>query len=184
MEFYYRMSGAEQWCNEAERKMVRALECYQTSSQYAHFRAGVDGGQAEIESKVSVKHQGVSLKGKVDLAFLKLGRAAVVDWKMGERDGGADSLQLMFYAIWAMDTFVVGPAQVDLFKAHLGDGTISRFDFEPKSILRAKARISQDVERMRAVDGYGRGGIAEAFTPCGQPRVCAACVFQSVCPKE
>ena len=68
--------------------------------------------------------------------------------------------------------------------AHLGGGTVSRFDFGPKAILRAKARISQDVERMRSVDEYGRDGLVEAFTPCGQERVCAGCVFQGVCPKE
>ena len=71
-----------------------------------------------------------------------------------------------------------------LHKAHLGGGTVSRFDFGPKEIVRAKARIAQDVERMRAVDEYGREGMVEAFTPCGQERVCAGCIFQGVCPKE
>lgn len=184
MEIYYGLPSAEQRCREVEAKMVRALQGFQTTTDYVPLRAGVDGNQAKIESPISVKHEGVTLRGKVDLAFSKVGRANIVDWKMGGRDGGADSLQLMFYAIWAMDSFGVGPGLVDLFKVHLGDATVSRFDFEPKSILRAKARISQDVERMRAVDGWGRDGIPEAFTPCGQPRVCAACVFQSVCPKE
>lgn len=184
MELYYGLEDAEKRCGEVEEKMVRALQSFQTVAEYVPFRAGVDGDQAKVESPVSVKHQGVSLRGKVDLAFSKTGRANVVDWKMGEGDGGADSLQLLFYAIWAMQTFSCLPDQVDLFKAHLGGGTVSRFDFGPKAILRAEARISQDVERMRSVDEYGRDGLVEAFTPCGQERVCAGCVFQGVCPKE
>ena len=184
MELYYGMADAEKRCGEVEAKMVRALQSFQTVAEYVPFRSGVDGDQAKIESPISVRHQGVSLRGKVDLAFSKAGRATVVDWKMGDGDGGADSLQLLFYAIWAMQTFACPSDQVDLFKAHLGSGTVSPFDFGPKAILRAKARISQDVERMRAVDEYGRDGLVEAFTPCGQERVCAGCVYQGVCPKE
>lgn len=184
MELYYGLEDAEERCGEVEEKMVRALQSFQAVAEYVPFRAGVDGDEAKIESPVSVKHQGVSLRGKVDLAFSQTGRATVVDWKMGEGDGGADSLQLLFYAMWAMQAFTCPSDQVDLVKAHLGSGTVSRFEFGSKAILRAKARISQDVERMRSVDEYGRNGVVEAFTPCGQERVCAGCVFRGVCPKE
>lgn len=184
MEFYYGLSNAEQLCGEVEEKMVKALQNYQTAAEYAIFRSGVDGDQVKIESPISVKHQGVSLRGKVDLAYARSGRATVVDWKMGEGDSGTDSLQLLFYAIWAMTTFGCQAEQVELFKAHLGNASVNQFEFGIKSVARAKARISQDVERMRAVDDYGRDGVVDAFTPCGQDRVCAGCVFQSVCPKE
>ena len=184
MEFYYRLPGAEEHCRDVEEKLVNALQNYQTAAEYLPLRAGVDAGQAKIEVPVSVKDQGTTLKGKVDLAFLQNGHSTVVDWKMGQGEGGEDSLQLLFYAIWAMQAFGSQQDQVDLIKAYLGSGTICHFDFGPKAIVRAKARIYQDIERMQAVDEYGRNGLTEAFTPCSQNRVCAGCVFQGVCPKE
>ena len=136
----------------SRQRWFARFRVFRPSSNTCPSGRGSNGDQAKIESPISVRHQGVSLRGKVDLAFSKTGRATVVDWKMGEGDGGADSLQLLFYAIWAMQTFACPSDQVDLFKAHLGSGTVSPFDFGPKAILRAKARISQDVERMRAVE--------------------------------
>lgn len=183
MEFYYGMPEAEDGCCQVGEKLVQALQNFQ-AAEYVPFRAGVDGGQAKIEHPISFKHQEVRLRGKVDLAFSQNGRATVVDWKMGDGEGGEDSLQLLSYALWAMQMFGCQSDQVGLFKAYLGSGSASRFDFGPKSISRATARIAQDVERMRAVDQYGRDGLVEAFTPCGQERVCAGCVFQRVCPKE
>lgn len=184
MEFYYGLADAEQLYQNVGEKLVQALHAFQTTTEYLPFRAGVDSGYSRIESPILVKVQGVTLRGKVDLAFSQNGRFTVVDWKMGKGEGGDDSLQLLFYALWATQMFECQPRYVDLFKAYLGGGSVCRFDFGAKEIVRAKARIAQDVERMRAVDEYGRNGQVGAFTPCGQERVCAGCVFQGVCPKE
>ncbi len=183
MEVYYGVAGAEALWREVEEKLVTALRNYHAPA-YSVFRAGVDGGQAKIEVPVSFKLKEVRLRGKVDLAYNGNARATVVDWKMGQGEGGEDSLQLLFYALWAIEAFGREPDHVDLYKAYLGSGTSSRFDFAARSVWRAKGRISQDVERMRAVDGYGRDGLVEAFSPCSQERICAACVFQGICPKE
>jgi hypothetical protein len=183
MEFYYGIPEAEQHCHEVQEKLARALRNFQ-AGEYLPFRAGVDDGQAKIEHRLSLKHQNVRLLGVVDLAFCKNARATVVDWKMGDGEGGEDSLQLLTYALWAAQTFGCRPDHVDLFKAYLGRGTSCLFDLGPKEIVRATARIAQDVERMRAVDEYGHEGVVDAFSPCGQERVCATCVFQGVCPKE
>jgi hypothetical protein len=184
MEIYYGMSETERLCREVEEKLADALQAFQTAAEYLPFRMGVDDGQAKIESPISVKHKDITLRGKVDLAFRQNQRVNIVDWKMGKGDGGEDSLQLLFYALWAIQAFDCEPDEVDLYKAYLGDRTVSRYDFGPKAIDRAKARIAQDTERMRAVDEYGRNGLAIAFSPCGQERVCAGCVFQGVCPRE
>jgi len=184
MEFYYGMADAEQRCRESQARLAQALQNFGTAATYQPFRAGVDGGGAKIESPIAVKLRGVTLRGMVDLAFTHEGRSTVVDWKMSGGEGGEDSLQLLFYAMWAKQEFGSQPEHVDLFKAYLCSGMISRFDFTPKAVMRATARIAQDVDRMRAVDDYGRKGIAEAFTPCGQERVCRGCAFQAVCPKE
>ncbi len=183
MEFYYRVPGAEAYCREVEEKLIIALQNFQ-ADEYLPFRSGVDNGHAKIEHPLSVKHQNLRLRGKVDLAFCRDGRATVVDWKMGQWEGGEDSLQLLVYALWATQVFGCQSDHVDLFKAYLGSGKFSFFDFGPKEIVRATARIAQDVERMQAVHQYGHDGVADAFSPCGQERVCATCIFQGICPKE
>lgn len=184
LEFVYAQKDAEKLCRESDERLTTALRNFASNADYQVFRAGVDGGGARIEVASSTRLTDFRVRGQVDLAFSNTGRVTIVDWKMGLGEGGDDSLQLLSYALWAMDTFKCGVNDVDLFKAYLGSGTLAKFRFGTKEIARAKVRIIQDVERMRTVDDFARGGVVEAFSPCGQPRVCALCPYQGICPKE
>jgi len=184
MEYYYRFPRAEQICNEVAERMYLALTSFCRAEEFRPFRDAVLGGGAKIEHPLSAKIAGITVRGKVDLSFKRDGHVAIVDWKMGEEGTADDSLQLMLYALWAMDTFGCPATQIQLFKAHLGPGTVSRFSFTEESVARARARIMQDVERMQSVDEYGRKGIAAAFTPCDQEGICGNCVFQGVCRRR
>ena len=110
----------------------------------------------------------------------------VLDWKIGAADGeSSDSLQLLSYALAAVEEFGCAPESIDLYKVHLGDGDgkVTVYTVRDHQIQSARARIIQDTERMHSMDQYGRDGVSGAFTPCGQPRVCRMCPFQVLCPK-
>ena len=107
-----------------------------------------------------------------------------MEWKIGDSDGIEDSLQLLSYALGAIDKYGCSATDIDLYRIHLGDSKISHFEVCERKLLNAKARIIQDMEKMQSLDGYGRDAVAVAFTPCGQPRVCVLCPFQEVCTKE
>ncbi|MGH9943076.1 MAG: RecB family exonuclease [Pyrinomonadaceae bacterium] len=186
MEFYYGFPDAEKVCSETEERLLAALSNFYSNPAFAPFRAGGGQSDAMVEKMVKLNGQNFTLTGQVDLAYRSQidGRIKVVDWKMGVSNSGDDSLQLAFYAMIAVDKYGCSPDNVDVYRVHLGDGHVAPFTIDEKELRRAKARIVQDVERMRAMDAYGRGAMRAAFTPCAQPRVCALCVFQRFCPKE
>jgi hypothetical protein len=183
LEFYYGLPDAESVCAVAEDRLLAALEGFVTAQEFEMFRIAASNIEANIERPFHVRDNGISLRGKLDLCARLDGRVAIIDWKTGESNGGNDSLQLLSYALGAMNAFNCGPEELDLYLAHLGDRQVVRFPITGSAVSRAKARIAQDLERMQVLDEYGRSGVAEAFTPCGQSRVCALCPFQEFCPK-
>lgn len=184
LEFYYAFENAEELQEVAEGRLLAALAHFVTSPEFAHFRAGGCKAEAIVERRVSLRTNSFSLRGQIDLAYPDDGRVVVVDWKTGGANGVDDSLQLLSYALGAMQEFTCAPSSIDLYRVHLADNTVSRFGVREQDVRRAKARILQDGEKMQALEGYGRSAVADAFTPCGQPRACALCPFQEICPQR
>ena len=184
LEFYYGWADAAELWAKSEESLVTALTNFRNLPAFASFRAGASREGAIVECPFFVKQEYVSMRGKIDLAYPTDHRFAVVDWKIGDSGDGEQSLQLMSYAIAAIDKFQRAPDDIDLYRVHLRSGKVSHFVGNEKQMGRARARIIQDVEKMQALDNYGRDAIAEVFTPCGQARICRQCPFQGVCPKE
>lgn len=186
LEFYYKLPDAEELCAEVEERMLSALANFYLSEKFDLLRRGAMQPGALLEEKVSYPGENATLTGQLDAAFRweADGRVKVVDWKMGVGGELADeSLQLAFYALGATKKFECEPEEIDVYRAHLGgDGEVAHSTFSRKQLERAKARINQDVERMRLMEVYGQAGEAAAFEPCRQPRICAGCVFQGRCP--
>lgn len=105
----------------------------------------------------------------------------MVDWKVGGA-GTGDGLQLYTYAMAASQHLGRDLEDMDLYRVDLADDEVSTFAMGAREAARVEALILQDLEAMDALDGYGRKGVAEAFTPCGKPRVCALCPYQEFCP--
>lgn len=183
-EFYFNLPNAKQLWEESEARLVKGLKNFVTLSELERFRRGALHPQSLIEKTVRLREEHFSLKGQIDYAYPEGERVIVLDWKLGASSGGEDSLQLLSYALVAMKHFACSPEALDLFKVHLEDGGVFPYRVRDEEIRRAKARIIQDSERMQTVDHYGRNGIAGAFTPCGQARVCSLCPFQQFCAKE
>ena len=168
---------------ESEARLIKALTNFLTNPELEMFRRAAMHPQSLIEETIHLREEHFKLKGKIDYAYPESERIIVLDWKLGASSGGEDSLQLLSYALVAMKHFARTHEALDLFKVHLEDGNLSQYTVRDEDIRRAKARIIQDSQRMQAVDHYGRNGIARAFTPCGQPRVCSMCPFQQFCVK-
>lgn len=181
-EFYYGREDAEELWKKAEERLLNALVNFVTHPDLEWFRAGAMKVGSLIEERLSLKEEHFRLRGRLDAAFQDGGRHVVVDWKIGEEGGGEDDLQLFSYSLPAIKKFECAPEEMDLYKVFLTDAKHSKFTMSERGVTRTRARIIQDVERMRLLDPYGRDGVAEAFTPCRRPRVCANCPFQEACP--
>ncbi|RKU14548.1 hypothetical protein C6501_08095 [Candidatus Poribacteria bacterium] len=130
------------------------------------------------------KEGNFTLRGGIDLAYRENDRFVIVDWKIGKSGSNDNSLQMLAYAWWAKQEFKRLVNCIIPHRVHLADDTVSTFNVNEKYLGRVEARILQDLDRMREADGYGVRGIAEAFTPCAQPKICELCQFQEICPKE
>ena len=183
-EFYFDIPDAKLLWEGSAARLVKALTNFMTHPGLERFRRGATHPQSLIEETLRLREEHFHLKGQIDTAYPEGERIVVLDWKLGASGGGEDSLQLLSYALVVMKHFTCPPEALDLFKVHLEDGSVSQYTVHGEDIRRAKARIIQDSQRMQAVDHYGRNGIASAFTPCGQPRVCSMCPFQQFCSKE
>lgn len=184
LEFYYGWSDAESLGAEAGKRLITALANFMTSENLAQFREGAGKASSLIEESARLKANGFTLSGRIDLVYWINDKVVIVDWKIGSTSSSDDSLQMLAYAWWVKQEFKLPVDHIIPHRVHLADDTVSTFNVSEKALTRVEARILQDLEWMREADNFGKRGLAEAFTPCAQPKVCALCPFQEVCPKE
>lgn len=185
MEYHYGLPDAEELVEQSERRLVDLLESFLKSDQFAFLRLNGGRPSAYVEKHVRVEMRNFKATGKIDLAFRPNDEQIFVcDWKTGSVNTIRDSLQLLFYALWAVAERQYSPGNVVISKASLGDGVLSTAKVSDQDLQRGRARITQDLEKMKSLEDYGSNAFAEAFTPCGQARICELCRFQGVCPKE
>ena len=186
MEFFYGFAEAEELWEKSVTRLRKALINFFTNPELERFHYGALHPDSLIEKTVRLKDRHFNLRGQIDLAYPEDERRVVLDWKIGATDGESnDSLQLLAYALAAVEDLGCVPESIDLYKVHLGDGDgkVTAYTVQDRQIQSARARIIQDTERMRSMDQYGRDGVSGAFTPCGQLPVCRMCPFQALCPK-
>jgi hypothetical protein len=176
--------GHEGLLIQAEEQLLNSLEQFFKSSAFSEFRMlGASAGSC-IERKFSLSGFPGPVSGKVDLAAKSEDGVTVVDWKIGSASaGGAESLQLGMYGMWAMTEFGVSAENLRIAKAHLASQEVVEFKAEQQAFENARVRILQDFERMVILHGYGRVGAIGAFTPNPQQGVCRLCPFREVCPE-
>lgn len=184
MEFYFGFPDAEVLWAESEARLVGALTNFFASPEIEPYRIGGAIPGALVEKSLGIKRRGFSAAAKPDLAYTYGDRIAVIDWKMGGAGAGDDGLQLYTYAMAASQHLGRDLEDIDLYRVGLADDEVSTFVMGAREAARAEALILQDLEAMGALDGYGREGVAEAFTPCAKLRICALCPYQEFCPRS
>ncbi|MFQ5884725.1 MAG: PD-(D/E)XK nuclease family protein, partial [Thermoplasmata archaeon] len=186
LEYYYGFPDADELFAQSEECLLEALRNFLSSDAFTSLRFDGSRPNALVERQIRFEVEHFTARGKIDLAFRRDdGHIAICDWKArGSGDRIGDSLQLLCYALWAVGEYQCSPSDVIISKAYLEDQTISTATVSEQNLQRAKARIIQDLEKMKSLEEYGSNAVAEAFTPCGQVRICELCPFQGVCPKE
>jgi hypothetical protein len=170
--------------SQTEEQMLRAIQHFFTSPTFSEFRELGASPDSYIERKLSLQGFPVPVSGKVDLARAMESGVTIVDWKMGSKsDGGAESLQLATYGLWAAAEFGAIEKNVRIAKAYLVSEEVVEFRADQQAFANARVRILQDLERMVILHRYGKSGVMEAFSPNPQPAVCRLCPFRQVCPE-
>jgi len=176
--------GHDKLLRQAEEQMLSSIHHFFTSPIFLEFRALGASPGSYIERKLSLRGFPAPVSGKVDLAAKDSSSVTIVDWKIGSAsDGGAESLQLATYGLWAAEEFGVSEEMVRIAKAHLMSREIVEFKADRQAFANARVRILQDLDRMVILHRYGTRGALEAFTPNPQQGVCRLCPFREICPE-
>jgi len=181
LEFYYQLKNAEESYAEAYSKLTNGLTNFYNSEIYEDFRNNGVSPEASVEKKFSLERWQYKVRGKIDLAYKKGNKIIIVDWKLGNSEGGDESLQLLSYATSASQEERIPPENIQICMAHLNPNVATEFPVTNENLSNAEARIAQDVETMTYLDGYGRVAALDAFSRCDQLRICASCQYQTIC---
>jgi PD-(D/E)XK nuclease superfamily len=115
-----------------------------------------------------------------DFALQQGDRVTIYDWKTGAPKE-EDRLQLLAYALHAVDQWRFPPDKIDCVAVYLSDPIAEvPFEVDAAGLEEMLALIRADLARMRELDA--RSHDPEQFAIDPKPQVCAWCEFQEVCP--
>ncbi len=181
-EVYYSKVDPAELRNETEIKIVTNLTNFIESEKFEFLKGGASQPGAMVERKAVFElEKNTKIDGQIDVAFKADNRIIIADWKTGKVEFQDTSLQLLAYALWAIEILGVSPTEIKIQKAYLLEDKIEDLEFSEQHLFRAKTRILQDVEMIRELHDFGKSAVSEAFTKCDQEKICDLCPFQEVC---
>jgi CRISPR/Cas system-associated exonuclease Cas4 (RecB family) len=180
-ELFYNTSLKDEIIDFAKAKINISLEHFYNSEDYEKIRDNGFYIETIVESMAKFKLDNTNIDGVIDIAFEDDGKFHIVDWKTSHYEPEETSVQLLVYALWAIEKHGKEIDEINIYKAYLLDGKIEPLEFTQKHLDRAKAKIRQSVEEMTMLEQYGIDGIIEAFDCCDEPKVCKLCPFEKIC---
>jgi CRISPR/Cas system-associated exonuclease Cas4 (RecB family) len=181
-EYYHQYEDADQLWQDAEAKMVNALQSFSTNESLSLIRANGCKPEALIEKAINLQIHNVKVVGRVDLAYPDDGKITVIDWKIGSasRDGRS-SLQLAVYALWATHYFECDPEKIDVYMVHLESNDVTTTEITKDELASVRVRILQDAELLTNLQSYGKKAVEDAFPRLLHPPICSLCQYQEIC---
>ncbi|GGA92396.1 PD-(D/E)XK nuclease family protein [Puia dinghuensis] len=184
--YYGRIGNISEFKEGIKQKIQLNLTNFYTSEDFEFLRRGgkMKGSMQESWVRLSILDF-AKVVGKLDLCFEDYDQNFIVsDWKTGNLENEETSLQLMIYALWAVEARKIDKSRVKLYKAYLQEGTVEDLEFSDDHIMRAKMKVVQDSERMKYLHKYGIDGNEAAFTKLPvRGKICEQCPFEEVCYK-
>lgn len=185
VEFSYDDLAGEEAAHRARHSLEKALDhLFRGDAVRALFQE-LTGFTLHAEKRFSgLKLREWSISGQIDVLAVREDSVRVVDWKLGSREHGADSLQLHTYG-WFASRFTKKPkAAVAGQRVFLGDDFVEKPQIVSAELDQVgRARLHQDIELMQDLHPYGRAGKEDVFRPCNHEAVCRRCNFRALCHK-
>jgi hypothetical protein len=175
---------------EASEKIDTCLRNFIQSRDFQDLIVieGFSNSMIEVVSTFSIeKNIKINVDGKIDFAFKINDAFQIIDWKTGKLEVEESSLQMLVYALWAMEKQGQKLENINIQKAYLFENKLEKLIIDNTQIERAKAMIQQDAEEMLLLDEFGKSGNYKAFDKCDESnkgKVCNQCPFQKVCIKN
>lgn len=181
-EIYYSEIELSEFRNEVEAKIIANLTKFCESEKFEYLKHGASQPGVMVERKAVFNlDESTQVDGQIDVAFKSNDEVIIADWKTGKVEFQDTSLQLLTYALWAIEKEGVSPSQIKIKKAYLQEDKVEELEFSKEHLFRARTRIFQDVEIMRELHEFGKDAVSDAFTKCDQQKICNSCPFQEIC---
>jgi hypothetical protein len=180
-EIYDDISRKNEVLEFAKNKIKQSVENFYNSEEFEFIRNSAFYSDTIIENLAKFKLGNINIDGRIDVAFNNDGKFHIIDWKTSYAEYEETSVQLLVYALWAIDKHEKEIAEICIHKAYLLDGKIETLEFSRQHIERAKAKIRQSVDEMKMLESYGIEGIIDAFDCCDEPKMCKLCSFEKIC---
>lgn len=181
-ELYYSTIPENELRDKMTQKINQNIDGFYSSEKFKHLKIGGQSEDSIIENNASFSITPlIEVNGKIDISFTSDNDFIIADWKTGNREIEDNSLQLLTYALWAIDQKKSEGKNVRIQKAYLIEDELEEFEYSETHLLRAKMKIIQDSESLASLDDYGKRGVVDAFTKCGQKKICDLCAFQETC---
>ncbi len=165
----------------AKEKILQSLDQFHNSNNFEMVRDYACYPETIIEGTSKFKIENISIDGRIDFAFEDDGKFHILDWKTSYSQYEETSVQLLVYALWAIEKHGKSIDNICIHKAFLLDGKMENLEFSEKHLERAKAKIKQSVERIDELEKYGNDGIIDAFDCCDEPKICNLCQYEKIC---
>ncbi|MBX2963234.1 MAG: PD-(D/E)XK nuclease family protein [Cyclobacteriaceae bacterium] len=184
-EIYYKQSNEQEIFDEISERLKVSLSNFYTSLAFSYLIENGKKIDSIIEGKCNYQlPPNIKVDGVIDLAFGDQDKFWIADWKTGKVEEEDTSLQLLSYALWAIHQKGISKDSIVIQKAYLVDARLEELEYSEKHLDRARARIMQDSEILRELNDFGKEGNDQAFSKCGQIKICNLCPFQEVCDKS
>lgn len=182
MEIYFEEEASEDIKEEGFNVVETCIEnLFDHSEFYKVYEAAkIDDSLIERSTRFALD-ENITVNGQMDIGFYDQHSFKIVDWKTGKNHVEDTSLQLAVYGLWANEMLKIPARDIEISKAYLEVRTTDDFKFDEVELERAKARIQQDYQMMKELDGFALSGIEDAFDQCGKRLVCDKCSFKRIC---
>jgi hypothetical protein len=180
-EIYDNVSRKKEIFDFANAKIEQCLGHFYKSGHFEFIRNSAVYVDTIVEHPSKFGLKDINIDGKIDVAFYHGSKFHIVDWKTSYSEYEETSVQLLVYALWAIEKHNKEIDEICIHKAFLLDGQIETLEFSQKHLERAKAKIRQSIEEMTMLEKYGIDGIIEVFDRCDELKICKLCSFEKIC---
>lgn len=165
----------------AKEKIHQSFDNFYNSEDFEIVKDNACYEETIIEGKAKLKLGNINIDGRIDFAFEDNGKFHILDWKTSHYEYEETSVQLLVYALWAIEKHNQNIEDICIHKAFLLDGKMENLEFNEKHLERAKVKIRQSVDEMNEFEKYGNEGIIEAFDCCDELKICNLCQYEKIC---
>ncbi len=185
-ELYYQDGVAREELVRFGEISRRAVRNFAASPLFAELRESDTKAWLAVDDPIDFNSpdvftiDGCRVWARPDFARQAGDRCVIFDWKTGSQKP-EDRTQILSYALHARDRWKFPADRIDAVAVYLGDGVEQvRFDVDDEALAEVTDLIRSDLGHLKTLEA--RSNDETAFPTVDDPRACAQCFFQEICP--